>query len=300
MTGGGRVVFVNGRLRPVDEPVLDVTERGFQLGDGVFETLRVVAGQILDLSLHVERLRASAGALAIVLPLQLEEILLRAVAELCAANGLDGPGAQAAVRVTASRGAYDGRSLLPPPGLEATLAVQAWAVEPPSPELLAKGLAVVISEVRRDPLSPLARVKTTSRAEFVYARIEAERRGGDDAVFLTTDGHLAEASTASLFLVDKGGLATPSLDCGILVSTTRQWVIATGAPRLGLGVREGLLDKEELFRADEAFLASSVAGIVPVTRADSKPIGSGAPGPVALALRELREEAAAAAARRPS
>ena len=75
--------------------------------------------------------------------------------------------------------------------------VQAWAVEPPPPELLKRGLAIVISEVRRDPLSPLARVKTTSRADVVYARIEASRRGADDAVFLTIDGHLAAATTAS-------------------------------------------------------------------------------------------------------
>ena len=76
------------------------------------------------------------------------------------------------------------------------------------------------------------------------------------------------------------------------MSTTREWVISRGAPGLGLDVREGLLDKEELFTADEAFLASSVAGIVPVASADSRPVGSGVPGPVTKALRELRETAA--------
>jgi branched-subunit amino acid aminotransferase/4-amino-4-deoxychorismate lyase len=147
--------------------------------------------------------------------------------------------------------------------------------------------------VRRDPASPLATVKTTSRAEFVYAQLEAQRRGADDALFMTTDGHLAEATSASLFLVQgAAGLATPSLDCGILVSTTRQWVISSGGPGLGLAVRQDHLTPDDLFAADEAFLASSVAGILPITSVDGRHIGAGTPGTWTLRLRDLRERAA--------
>jgi branched-chain amino acid aminotransferase len=146
--------------------------------------------------------------------------------------------------------------------------------------------------VRRDPASPLATVKTTSRAELVYAQIEAQRRGADDALFLTTDGHLAEASSASIFLVLGSGLATPSLDCGILVSTTREWVISEGAPRLGLSVRQDHLSPNNLFAADEAFATSSVAGILPIISVDGRPIGAGTPGAWTLRLRALRERAA--------
>ena len=71
-------------------------------------------------------------------------------------------------------------------------------------------------------------------------------------MFLTTEGHLAEATSASLFLVEGKGLATPSLDCGILVSTTREWVISVGGPGLGLAVRAAHLTPEDLFVADEA------------------------------------------------
>jgi branched-chain amino acid aminotransferase len=286
---GPSTVWINGKLEAGDAGLLTVTDRGFQVGDGIFETLRVVGRQILEFPLHLHRLRDSAAVLAIPLPDDLEVRLGRAIEDLCEANGLEGADTKVAVRVTVSRGPVQGRSLRPPEDVAPNVVVQAWEVDPPTPELLARGLALVISQVRRDPASPLARVKTTSRAEFVYAQLEAKRQGADDALFLTIHGHIAEATSASLFIVEGKGLATPSLDCGILVSTTREWVLTSGAPALGLRVRQDHLTPDDLFVADEAFLASSVAGILPVTSLDGRPIGYGEPGPWTLRLRALRE-----------
>jgi branched-chain amino acid aminotransferase len=285
-------VWINGRLEPAGKALLTVTDRGFQVGDGIFETIRVAGGRVLELSLHASRLQGSAAVMAMPLPDDLERCLGQAIAELCRANGLDGSDTQVAVRVTVSRGAVDGRALLPPDDVRPNMVVQAWRVDPQPPELLSQGLRLTISRVRRDPASPLATVKTTSRAEFVYAQLEARQRGAGDALFLTTEGCLAEATSASLFLVEGAGLATPSLDCGILVSTTREWVISSGGPGLGLAVRQDHLSPEDLFAADEAFLASSVAGIVPITSVDGRPIGSGTPGLWTLRLRALREDGA--------
>jgi branched-chain amino acid aminotransferase len=292
-----RTVWINGRLEPGDRALLTVTDRGFQVGDGIFETLRVVGGRVLELSRHVSRLRASAEVLALPLPEDLERRLEHAIGDLCRANRLNGADTQVAARVTVSRGAVEGRALFPPDDVTATMVVQTWPADPPAPELLGRGLHLTISGVRRDPLSPLATVKSTSRAEFVYAQLEAHRRGADDSLFMTTDGHLAEATSASLFLVGLAGLATPSLDCGIVVSTTREWVISSGGPGLGLAVRQSRLSPDDLFAADEAFLASSVAGIVPVTRVDGQPIGTGAPGAWTVRLRARREEAVSEVAR---
>lgn len=285
------IVWINGGLEQADRALLTVTDRGFQVGDGIFETLRVVGGRVLELSLHARRLQASAAVMSLPLPGDLEHSLGLAIADLCRANRLDGSHDQAAVRVTVSRGAVEGRTLLPPEDVRPNMVIQAWPVDPP-PELLSRGLRLVISRVRRDPASPLARVKTTSRAEFVYAQLEAHQRDADDALFMTTDGHLAEATSASLFLVEGTALATPSLDCGIVVSTTRRWVMTSGGPELGLAVREGFLTPDDLFAADEAFLASSVAGIQPVTGVDGQPIGAGTPGVWTMRLRALREDAA--------
>ena len=286
-------VWINGRLEPAERAVLTVTDRGFQVGDGIFETLLVVGGRILELPLHASRLQASAAVLAMPLPDDLERCLGQAIADLCRANGLDGSDTQVAVRVTVSRGAVEGRALLPPDDVRPNVVVQALRVDPPSSELLSRGLRLAISAVRRDPASPLATVKTTSRAEFVYAQLEAHQRSADDALLLTTDGNLAEATSASLFLVKGMRLATTSLDCGILVSTTSEWVISSGGPELGLAVRQDHLTPNDLFIADEAFLASSVAGILAINSVDGRRIGAGTPGVWTLRLRALRENAAA-------
>ena len=287
-------IWINGRLEPAGKALLTVTDRGFQVGDGIFETIRVIGGRVLELPLHASRLQASAAVLAIPLPDDLERCLGRAIADVCAANGLDDSDSPVAVRITASRGPVDGRVLLPPDDVSPNVVVQAWRVDPPSPELLSRGLHLAISKVRRDPASPLATVKTTSRAEFVYARLEAHQRGADDALFLTTGGHLAEATSASVFLVDGTGLATPPLDCGVLAGTTREWVISSGAAQLKLAVREDRLSRDELFAAGEAFLASSVGGILPIARIDDRPIGTGRPGVWTMRLRAARESMAAA------
>ena len=291
MTRAG-TVWINGRLERADAALLSVTDRGFQLGDAVFETIRVVGGHALELPAHLSRLRESARVLEIPLPDDLGPRLAKAISDLCEANGLDESGTRLAVRITASRGPVDERGLRPPENVEPSLVVQAWRVAATPPELLDEGLHMIISSVRRDAGSPLAGVKTTSRAELVYAQLEARNHGADDALLLTTEGYLAESTSASLFLVGDAGLATPSLDCGILASTTRAWVIASGAPQLGLAVRQEHLLRDDLFAANEAFVASSVAGIVPVTRVDGRPIGRAAPGARTMQLRALRESVA--------
>src|SRR4029077_15896817 len=120
---------------------------------------------------------------------------------------------------------------------------------------------LVASAVRRDPANPLATLKTTSRADYVYARLEARRAGADDALFLTIDDHLSEGTTANIFLVRAGGageppeLATPSLDCAILPGTTRSWLLAWGA-RVGLRPVEARLTRAALAGGAPAALPS--------------------------------------------
>jgi branched-chain amino acid aminotransferase len=287
-------VWVDGRLLPADGPHLSVFDRGFQLGDGIFETLRVRGAHPTELAEHIARLRGSAAGLDITLPADLDETLALGIADLLVANGLDGPAGDASVRITVSRGPFRGRGLLPPDETVApTIAIQAWPVVAPPAGHLEDGLRLVASVVRRDPANPLATLKTTSRADYVYARLEARRAGADDALFLTTDGHLSEGTTANIFLVrtaadDVVELATPSLDCAILPGTTRSWLLAWGA-RVGLRPLEGRLNPADLASADEAFLSSSVAGVLPVTRFEGEAIGDGRPGPWTARARADRE-----------
>ena len=321
-------IWLDGRLVDAHAPHLSVSDRGFQLGDGIFETARSRRGVVIELDEHLERLRESAGALDIELPFD-DDALVAAIAELLAAEGLDGSGTDAgdagpraepddsanaghraqpgnaaaafagqraefgdaAVRITVSRGPIDGRGLLPPglASVRATVAIQVWPHVPPADDLLRRGVRAIASGIRRDPGSPLAGIKSTSRADHVFARFEAARAGADDALLLTTDGAISEATAANIFVVAGATLGTPPTTAGILVGTTRTWLLRHAAA-LGLEVAEVELRPAHLLAADEAFLTSSVAGIVPLTSYDGRPIGSGRPGPRTLALRQAREE----------
>ena len=147
-----------------------------------------------------------------------------------------------------------------------------------------------MSTARRDPSSPLAGVKTVSRAEYVWAKLEADRAGVDDAISLTLDGVVAEATTASLAVVMGSALRTPPLSTGVLAGTTRDWLLsADGAAAIGLDTGEAAFGLDELLGADEAILCSSVAGILPLVEIDGRPVGKGRPGPWARRLRDARE-----------
>jgi branched-chain amino acid aminotransferase len=278
-------VWIDGEVVPAAGPHLSAFDRGFQLGDGVFETLRAKAGRCTELREHVARLRRSGDGLGIVLPADLAARLDAGISALLAAEDLSGPDGDASIRITVSRGSWTSRGLLPPPSehLEPTIVIQAWPVVPAPAGHLEQGLSVVASAVRRDPGNPIVTLKTTSRADYVYARLEARHAGAEDAVFLTVSGHLSEATTANIFLVRPAAdgvmeLATPSLDCAILPGTTRSWLLRWAA---GAGLRpvEGWLTPDELAAAAEAFMCSSVAGVLPITRFNGHPIGDGLPGP---------------------
>jgi branched-chain amino acid aminotransferase len=289
-----RNVWVDGRILPADGPHLSVFDRAFQLGDGIFETLRARSGHVTELPQHLARLHRSAHGLELALPADADERLRTGIADLLAAEGLDGADGDASIRITISRGAYRVRGVLPrDEAVPVTMVIQAWPVPATPASHLERGLHLIASRVRRDPTSPLATLKTTSRAEYVYARLEARRAGGDDALFLTIHDHLSESTSANLFIVRVAAdgvqeLATPSLDCAILPGTTRSWLLAW-APRVGLRPVEGLLGTADLTAANEAFLCSSVAGILPVTRFDGAPIGDGLPGAWTLRARADRE-----------
>ncbi len=279
-------VWVDGEILPADGAHLSVFDRGFQLGDGVFETLRARAGRVTELDEHLARLHRSAAGLDIELPRDVDDRLA------------DGIGA--AARRGRSRRA-GGRRVDPDHGL-ARCVSRPWCAARPTrtcrprsrsrpgpcrprrPIIWSAASTSSTSSVRRDPQNPLATLKTTSRAEYVYARLEARRAGADDALFLTIDDHLSEGTSANIFLVRRAGsdgspeLATPSLDCAILPGTTRSWLLEWAA-RVGLRPVEGRLERRDLAAADEAFLSSSVAGILPVTTFDGAPIGDGRPGP---------------------
>jgi branched-chain amino acid aminotransferase len=131
--------------------------------------------------------------------------------------------------------------------------------------------------------SRLSRLKTANYLNLILARFDAKDAGFDEAILTNTKGEVAEAATSNIFIVKRGALFTPAVSCGALPGVARSCVIKI-AKRLKISVGERAVSRAELMSADEVFLTNSLAEVLPVTRVDSRRIGSGKPGPVTKLL----------------
>ena len=275
-----RLLWADGELLPVGHAALDPRDRGFTLGDGLFETMRARGGAILRIEGHLSRLRTGAAVLGLT-SLPKDEDLAEAIAGTLSANGLT----EASVRLTVSRGVPKRRGLLPGPEQRTSLVVHAEPFAGYPVKFYDRGVRAVISRIPRNEHSPLARIKSLSYLDNVLARREAEARGADEALLLNTAGDLASASAANLFLLLDGVLVTPGIGAGALPGTLRAFVVAELAPRAGLEVLERAVRPGELRTSEEAFLTNALMGIVPLTEVEALPIGTGDPGTVSQELR---------------
>jgi branched-chain amino acid aminotransferase len=240
------ICWIDGLLGPVGEMRIDPRDRGFTLGDGLYETIRAKNGTPLRSDRHFARLRVGLGMLEI--PLTVDEArLVDAMQAVLAENKL----ADGVIRLTVSRG-IGARGLPPDPAAIPTVVITAAPYHAPTP-----GRAMIATVTRRNALSPLSRIKVTSCADNILARIEATRLGFDDAILLNGAGFVAEATAANLFAVIDGILVTPPVDDGALPGVMRGAIIDR------MAVAEGSLTPEDLARASELFLTTSL-GIRPL------------------------------------
>ncbi len=277
-------VWLSGELVAADAARIDPRDRGFLLGDGVFETFAATDGHVYRLAEHLARMRDGAALLGIPVPANDIERAVQAVLE---ANGL--ARGRAALRLTLSHGVGP-RGLLAPAEPQPVLLLTATAASDPPTTMT----AVTVS-VRRNEHSPAASIKHMSYLDNVIARNEAARNGAAEALMLNGAGNIAEASAANVFAIDSGGaLVTPALTEGALPGVTRRAVIELAAG-CGLDARETILSVERLAEAAEAFLTNSLIGVCPLVALDGRPIGGGTAGPATRALKD----AYTAAARQP-
>lgn len=259
---------LNGQVIDAAEARLSIADRGFTLGDGLFETVKVVNTRPLRLDAHWRRLAEGAKVLRLTLPLD-RAGLDHAVATVLEANGLG----SAALRLTVSRGPGV-RGLLPPDPATPTWVLTAG----PLPPVPGPARAVVAQDVRRNPHSPLARIKALSYLDNVLARIEAEEQGADEAVLLNTNGRVAETTIANLFAVlADGTMVTPPVAEGALPGVRRAEMLERG-----LAV-ERPLDLAEVETAREVFLTNALS-VRPLVALNGRPIGDGMPGPLTRRL----------------
>jgi len=257
-------VYLNTMLLADTEARIDPVDRGLTLGDGLYETIAVRGGRPARVPAHLARLRRGAAVVGLEVPKD-DEALTAVLAEVTRANGID----EGVLRLTLTRGPAP-PGLKPPATANPTLLIvgrsEKLAPAPPA-------TAIIATVTRRNEHSPLSRIKTTNCLDAVLALREALESGADDALLLNGAGNLAEATTANLFAVIDGKLATPPVADGALAGVMRADVIE------GLDAEERSIAPKDLANASEAFLTSSLR-VRPLVAVDGRAIGNGRPGPV--------------------
>lgn len=278
----GATVNVNGRVFDQEHAVIPVFDHGFLYGEGVYETLRTYRGRPFLFDRHMQRLRASAAMIHLDIPLSDDEIgdRFRTTVE---AAGLGADGREAYIRILVTRGVgeltYD-PAACPAPSV---VIIVKPHVDPPA-EAFENGVNVAIVDiVRNHPATVNPLIKSNNLLNNAMAAQEAFRRGAFEGVMRNYRGELAECTTANLFVVKDGRVKTPPLAAGLLGGITRAFVFEVGAA-IGVPVDESVLVDVDLTAADEAFLTSTTRELLPITRVDGSPVGTGRPGPVTRRL----------------
>jgi branched-chain amino acid aminotransferase len=259
-------IWLNGTLVDPSDAHISPFDHGITVGDGVFETLKVVQSTPFAMRRHLDRLERSAAGLG--LPAPDRELVRKAAAEVIAANGV----VEGRLRITVTGG----------PGplgsnrgqAEPTLLV-AVADLPPATH----GTKVVSVEWTRNERSALAGLKTTSYAENVIALARATEAGASEALFANTAGNLCEGTGSNIFVGLGGRLVTPPLSAGPLAGITRELVLEV------TDAVEEDLTLDDLRRADEAFLTSSTRDVQGIAVVDDVTLPA-CPGPLTLAAAE--------------
>lgn len=262
------MVWVDGRVLDAGEAVVNPLDHGLSVGDGVFETLKMVGRTPFAFGRHLARLRRSLSVLGLTLPLD-DAAVRDAAAELINAATATGamPG-RLRITVTAGPGPLgSARSATPPTVIIAAAPATPW---PPTERIMR------VPWVRNER-SAVAGAKTTSYAENVVALAHAKRHGAGEAIFANTVGALCEGTGTNIFLGREGHLFTPALATGCLAGVTRELVCAL------VDVDQTTpLTLADLGTADEVFLTSSTRDVHPVSHVDDVAVPS-APGPLTAA-----------------
>jgi branched-chain amino acid aminotransferase len=264
------IAFVDGQYVPADQAKISLFDVGFTRGDAVYDTVSVWKGWFFRLDDHVARFGRSCAGMRLACPYPPDE-LKRILATCVHRAGLE----DAYVQMIVTRGSFPSITRRDPRLCQNKFVGFAvpyvWIV---SPERQEEGIDLAIAGTRRTPAEAIdPRLKNFNWADLQRGLFEALDRGADTAVLCTPAGYLAEGPGFNLWVVKDGALATPRAN--VLEGVTRRTVL------------ESDLTPDDLRSADEAFLSSTAGGIMPVSRVDGRPLGSGKPGPLGRRLRGL-------------
>jgi branched-chain amino acid aminotransferase len=261
-------VWINGELLPDSEAKISIFDHGLVVGDGVFETIKVTAGQPFALTRHLARLARSAAGLGLPEP-DLDHLRSGALAVIDASPKLP----LARLRITVTAG-------IAPLGSERGSSALSAIVAMAEQKAPAEAIDVVLVPWARNEHGAVTGLKTTSYAENVRALGYAAGHGGGEAIFANTAGNLCEGTGTNVFVVTGGRLITPPLSAGCLAGITRGLVLEWA------GAAEEDLPVSALANADEAFLTGTTRDVQPVRRVNGSVLPA-VPGPVTRKAAEV-------------
>jgi len=265
-------IYIDGEFYGKEDAKISVFDHGLLYGDGVFEGIRTYEGRVFELDPHIDRLYASAQALALEIPLSradLVEVMMETIRRNDIRNGY--------VRLVVTRGKGD-LGLNPVKCPKATVFCIADGISLYPAEVYEKGFKVATLATRRnDPQTVNPAVKSLNYLNNVYGALELRGRAVNEGLFLTTSGYVCECTADNFFLVKGHKLLTPHPALGALKGITRGVVMRLAA-FIGLEVEEGFYTLYDVYNADEAFLTGTAAEVGPVVEVDKRPIGTGVPG----------------------
>src|SRR5262249_48797597 len=248
--------FIDGRITDENEAFVPVLDRGFLYGDSIYEVTRTSGGRPVDLGRHLDRLARSAAAIGLDPPGRAQ--LAGAVGETLAAAGAG----EAYVRIIVTRGAGE-------IGLDPALAdrprviVLVRPLTPLDPSLYQNGVEIALVAIRRNPKRALdPAIKSGNYLNNILGLREARARGAHECVMLNAEGWLTEGAPSNRFVVRGDAVRTPAFDDGLLDGITRGRVLEL-ARAAGIPAAEAHLGRDDLLGADEAFLTSSLRGVLP-------------------------------------
>jgi len=259
--------------------VISVYDHGLLYGDGVFEGIRVYGGKIFRLQDHLERLYDSAKAIWLTIPYSPDE-LATITEEAARRSGIT----EAYIRHIVTRGVgdlgLDPRKCAKPTVMIIVDTIRLWPEQ-----IYEAGLSVITAGTpipQRESLSP--RVKSLNYLPHILAKIEGIHAGADEVIMLDSAGSVAEGSGQNIFVVKHGVLRTPPPFAGLLKGVTRDAVIEL-AQQAGYRMEESMLNRYDIYTADEAFFTGTATEIVGIRQLDGRIIGTGKAGPVTRDLR---------------
>ncbi len=276
---GTPIIWLDGKWCDRSTAMISVYDHGLLYGDGVFEGIRVYGGKIFRLTEHLQRLYDSAKAIWLSVPLPLEE-LTAVTEEAVRRSGIT----EAYIRHVVTRGVgdlgLDPRKCPKPSVLIIVDTIKLWPEQ-----VYEAGLNVITAGTpipQRESLSP--RIKSLNYLAHILAKIEGIHAGAYEVLMLDSGGTVAEGSGQNIFVVKGGRLRTPPPYAGILKGVTRDVVIEL-ATAAGYEVEESILNRYDVYTADEAFFTGTASELVAIRQVDGRVIGTGKAGPVTRDLR---------------